>query len=186
MANTMAEDKKWYVMRVISGQERKIREHLLLEINRSNMDHIITNILVPTEKVYTIKNGKKTIKEKTLFAGYIYMEVDPKGMTAEVIQHLRQVQGNLGFLGGKTPQVLNPSEVLKLLGKADEMLEAGETMAEPFIVNEEVKIIDGPFNDFNGTIEEINMEKKKLKVTVKIFGRKTPVEVGFMQVEKLV
>jgi transcriptional antiterminator NusG len=107
-----------------------------------------------------------------LFAGYIYMEVDPKGMTAEVIQHLRQVQGNLGFLGGKTPQVLNPSEVLKLLGKADEMLEAGETMAEPFIVNEEVKIIDGPFNDFNGTIEEINMEKKEVESNRKNIWKK--------------
>lgn len=178
-------EKKWFVMRVISGQERKIREHLLLEINRSGLDSVIAQILVPTEKVYTIKNGKKTIKEKNLFPGYLYLEADEKGMSAEVIQQLRQVQGNLGFLGGKTPETLRNSEVQKLLGKADEMLEAGETLAEPFIVNEEVKIIDGPFNDFNGTIEEINTEKKKLKVTVKIFGRKTPVEVGFLQVEKI-
>lgn len=185
MATTMAEEKKWFVMRVISGQERKIREHLLLEVNRSGLDSVVSQILVPTEKVYTIKNGKKTIKEKNLFPGYLYLEADEKGMTAEVIQQLRQVQGNLGFLGGVKPETLRASEVQKLLGKADEMLEAGETLAEPFIVNEEVKIIDGPFNDFNGTIEEINTEKKKLKVTVKIFGRKTPVEVSFMQVEKI-
>ena len=94
--------------------------------------------------------------------------------------HVRQVHGVLGFLG-----TLSHAEVFKLLGKADEMLEAGETIAEPFIMNEDVKIVDGPFNDFIGTIEEINNEKKKLKVVVKIFGRKTPVEVSFMQVEKI-
>ena len=181
----MAEEKKWFVMRVISGQERKIREHLMLEISRSGLDHIISTVLVPTEKVYTIKNGKKSIKEKNLYPGYLYLEVEEKLVTAEIIQQLRQVHGNLGFLGGKTPEALRASEVKKLLGTVDEMLDSGETMAEPFIINEEVKIIDGPFNDFMGTIEEINNEKKKLKVTVKIFGRKTPVEVNFVQVEKI-
>jgi transcriptional antiterminator NusG len=179
------EEKKWYVMRVISGQERKIREHLMLEISRSKMDDIISTVLVPTEKVYTIKNGKKTIKEKNLFPGYLYLEVDEKRMSAEIVQQLRQVHGNLGFLGGKNPESLRLAEVKKLLGTVDEMLDSGETMAEPFIINEEVKIVDGPFNDFIGTIEEINSDKKKLKVTVKIFGRKTPVEVSFTQVEKI-
>ncbi|MCX6198543.1 MAG: transcription termination/antitermination protein NusG [Bacteroidetes bacterium] len=176
----MADDKKWYVVRVISGQERKIREHVLLEVNRSKWDKIVLNILVPTEKIYTIKAGKKTIKEKTLFPGYVYMEVEDKKMSQEMWSHVRQVHGVLGFLG-----TLSHAEVFKLLGKADEMLEAGETIAEPFIMNEDVKIVDGPFNDFIGTIEEINNEKKKLKVVVKIFGRKTPVEVSFMQVEKI-
>ncbi|MFN8322426.1 MAG: transcription termination/antitermination protein NusG [Chitinophagales bacterium] len=176
----MAEDKKWYVVRVISGQERKIREHVLLEVNRSGWDKIVLNILVPTEKIYTIKAGKKTIKEKTLFPGYVYMEVEDKKMTQEMWSSVRQVHGILGFLG-----TLSSAEVYKLLGKADEMMDASETMAEPFIINEDVKIVDGPFNDFIGTIEEINNEKKKLKVVVKIFGRKTPVEVSFMQVEKI-
>lgn len=176
----MAEDKKWHVVRVISGQERKVKDHITLEVNRAGWDTIVTNILVPTEKVYTIKNGKKTIKEKTLFPGYIYMETDDSRMTQETWQHIRQVHGVLGFLG-----TLSQQEAYKLLGKADEMLDAGETIAEPFIVNEDVKITDGPFNDFIGTIEEINNEKKKLKVVVKIFGRKTPVEVSFMQVEKI-
>ncbi len=175
-----AEAKKWYVVRVISGQERKIREHVMLEINRSKWDKIVTNILVPTEKVYTIKAGKKTIKEKTLFPGYIYMEVEDKKMTQEMWSTVRHVHGVLGFLG-----TLSRAEELKVLGKADEMLDAGETMAEPFIINEDVKIVDGPFNDFIGTIEEINNDKKKLKVVVKIFGRKTPVEVSFMQVDKI-
>lgn len=176
----MAEDKKWHVVRVISGQERKIREHVQLEINRNKWDKLVTNILLPTEKVYTIKNGKKTIKEKTLFPGYLYMEADTKKVTQEMWQQIRQVHGVLGFLG-----TLSHQEAMKLLGKADEMLDAGETMVEPFIINEDVKIVDGAFNDFIGTIEEINNEKKKLKVVVKIFGRKTPVEVSFMQVEKI-
>ncbi|MFN8308407.1 MAG: transcription termination/antitermination protein NusG [Chitinophagales bacterium] len=182
----MADDKKWYTLRVISGQERKIREHLMLEVNRSGLDKVVSAIHVPTEKVYTIKNGKKTIKEKTSYPGYLYVEASPAGLTAEVIQQLRQVHGNLGFLGGKMPEPLRPAEVNRLLGKMDELMEGGETMVEPFIINEEVKVIDGPFNDFIGTIEEINNEKKKLKVTVKIFGRKTPVEVNFQQVEKIV
>jgi len=176
----IAEAKKWYVVRVISGQERKIREHVMLEINRSKWDKIVTNILVPTEKIYTIKAGKKTIKDKTLFPGYVYMEVDDARMTQEIWTNIRQVHGVLGFLG-----TLSKAEEYKVLGKADEMLEAGEKIAEPFIINEEVKITDGPFNDFLGTIEEINNEKKKLKVIVKIFGRRTPVEVSFMQVEKI-
>lgn len=176
----MADEKKWHVVRVISGQERKIRDHIQLEINRAKWDSIVTNILVPTEKVYTIKAGKKTIKDKTLYPGYIYMEVNDGKITAEMWSQIRQVNGVLGFLGN-----LSHAEVMKLLGKADEMLDAGESMAEPFIINEDVKIVDGPFNDFIGTIEEINNEKKKLKVVVKIFGRKTPVEVSFMQVEKI-
>jgi len=176
----MAEERKIYVVRVISGQEKKIREHVNMEVNRAKWDKIVTNILVPTEKVYTIKAGKKTIKEKTLYPGYIYMQVDDTKMTQEMWTHIRQVHGVLGFLG-----VLSRAEELKMLGKADEMLEGGETMVEPFIINEDVKIIDGPFNDFIGTIEEISNEKKKLKVVVKIFGRKTPVEVSFMQVEKI-
>jgi len=176
----MAEERKIYVVRVISGQEKKIREHVNMEVNRAKWDKIVTNILVPTEKVYTIKAGKKTIKEKTLYPGYIYMQVDDNKMTQEMWTHIRQVHGVLGFL-----RVLSRAEELKMLGKADEMLEGGETMVEPFIINEDVKIIDGPFNDFIGTIEEISNEKKKLKVVVKIFGRKTPVEVSFMQVEKI-
>lgn len=176
----MAEERKIYVVRVISGQEKKIREHVNMEVTRAKWEKIVTNILVPTEKVYTIKAGKKTIKEKTLYPGYIYMQVDDPKMTQEMWTHIRQVHGVLGFLG-----VLSRAEELKMLGKADEMLEGGETMVEPFIINEDVKIIDGPFNDFIGTIEEISNEKKKLKVVVKIFGRKTPVEVSFMQVEKI-
>src|ERR1017187_6912475 len=176
----MEDVKKISVVRVISGQERKIRDHIMLEVNRSHWEKVVTNILVPTEKIYTIKAGKKTIKDKTLYPGYIYMQVDDKKITQEVWTTIRQVHGVLGFLG-----FLSRAEEFKMLGKADEMMDANEKMAEPYIINEDVKIIDGPFNDFIGTIEEINNEKKKLKVIVKIFGRRTPEEVSFVQVEKI-
>ncbi len=176
----MSEGKKWYVVRVVSGQEKKIREHIRLEVERAKWDNIITNILIPTEKIYTIKNGKKTIKEKNMFPGYIYMEVDSAKINNDILGQVKQVQGVLQYLG-----TLSHAEELKLLGKADELMDSGEQIAEPFILNEDIKIIDGPFNGFIGTIEEIQNDKKKLKVEVKIFGRKTPVEVTFMQVEKI-
>jgi len=141
--------------------------------------------LVPTEKVYKIKAGKKVIKDKTLYPGYMYIEVEEKLVTPEMLATIRNISGAMNFLGGNQPQALRPAEVQKLLGKLDEVLGAGESMMEPFIINESVKIIDGPFNDFVGSIEEINEEKKKLKVVVKIFGRRQPVEVSFGQVDKI-
>ncbi|HRN95163.1 MAG: transcription termination/antitermination protein NusG [Chitinophagales bacterium] len=176
----MAESKKWYVVRVISGQEKKIKDHIKLEISRAKWDEIISEILIPTEKVYTIRNGKKTIKEKNMFPGYIYMEIDTAKINNDILSQIKQVHGVLQYLG-----TLSHAEALKLLGKADELLDTGEQLAEPFIINEDVKIIDGPFNGFIGSVEEIHNDKKKLKVEVKIFGRKTPVEVTFMQVEKI-
>ena len=180
----MAGEKKWYVLRVLSGKERKIKEYLENEIKLEGWSKIITHVLVPTEKVYKIRNGKKVIKERNLFPGYIYLEVDEKRMNGDILQAVRTLPNIINFLGGNTPETLRDSEVQKLLGKVDELDEMGESMNEPFIINETVKITDGPFNDFLGSIEEIYEEKKKLKVIVKIFGRRTPVEVNFMQVEK--
>ncbi|NNC96237.1 MAG: transcription termination/antitermination factor NusG [Chitinophagales bacterium] len=178
-------ETKWYVLRVMSGKERKIKEQLDSEISRSGWEDIIVNVLVPTEKIYKIKAGKKVIKERNLFPGYMYLEVNPDRCNDEILSEIRSMTNVINFLGGKQPETLRAIEVQKLLGKVDEMSEAGETMNEPFIVNETIKIIDGPFNDFLGTIEEIYEEKKKLKVIVKIFGRRTPVELNFMQVEKV-
>lgn len=172
--------KKWYVVRVISGREKKIKDLINLEIARAHWEEIISNILIPTEKVYTIRNGKKTIKEKNMFPGYLYMEVDTTKINNDILGQIRQVQGVLQYLG-----TLSPTEEYRLLGKADELLDSDEQLAEPFILNEDVKIIDGPFSGFIGSIEEIHNDKKRLKVEVKIFGRKTPVEVTFMQVEKI-
>lgn len=181
----MSIEKKLYVLKVVSGHENKIKNYIELEAMRSNWQDIILNVFVPTEKVYKIRNGKKVITEKTLYPGYMYIEVNEKMITSEVLATIRNISGVMNFLGGNQPQALRDAEVQKLFGRMDEMLDRGESMLEPFIINESVKVIEGPFDGFIGTIEEINEDKKKLKVVVKIFGRKQPVEVNFTQVEKI-
>ena len=176
------ETKGWYVIKAISGKEKRVKQYLEGEIVRRNLDGLITRVLIPTEKVYQVKNGKKVIKERSFFPGYILIEAD---LSSDIINIIRSVPDVLGFLGSKDkPEPLRPSEVKRLLGKVDEMAEHGEDVNVPFIVGETVTVTDGPFNSFSGTIEEINEEKKKLKVMVKIFGRKTPLELGFLQVSK--
>ncbi len=181
----MNEDKKWYVLRVISGKERKIKEYLEQDMERLEYNTIVTTVLVPTEKVYKISKGKKVIKEKNMFPGYIYIEAVASKFTGEVISSIVSTTNVINFLGGRRPEPVSAADVKRLLGKVDEMDDFEETINEPYLINETVKIIDGPFNDFLGTIEEIYDEKKKLKVIVKIFGRRTPVEVNFVQVEKV-
>lgn len=185
MSATETTNTNWYVLRVISGKERKLKEYIDKEVSRSGWDKTILQVLVPTEKVYTMKAGKKVIKEKNFFPGYILIESLAGKMTGEMLQTIRTINGVINFLGGSNPDPLRQSEVNRILGKVDEQQELGETMNEPFIVGEMVKITDGAFNDFNGTIDEIYDDKKKLKVIVKIFGRSTPVELNFMQVEKI-
>lgn len=180
----MAEDKKWYVLRVISGKEKKLRDQIDLEISRSNWSDSVSQIIVPTEKVYKLKNGKKVISEKNLFPGYILIEADPAKLHGDIVSTINSINGVIHFLGKENPFPLPKSEVNRILGKVDEMTETGDSASEPFLVGESVKIIDGPFNEFIGTIEEVFEDKKKLRVIVKIFGRKSPVELNFMQVEK--
>ena len=181
----MADDKKWYVLRIISGKERKIKEQIDLMLERNKWTEIVTNVLVPTEKVYKIRNGKKIIKERNLVPGYMYIEAVESKFSGEIIQAIATQTNVINFLGGRNPEAIRQSDVQRILGKMDEADDAGQVMDEPFLVNETVKIVDGPFNDFTGSIEEIYEEKKKLKVIVKIFGRRTPVEVNFVQVEKV-
>ncbi len=174
--------KKWYVVRAISGKEKKVKEYMESEISRLKLDDYISNILIPFEKVYQIRNGKKVSKERNLYPGYILIEA---ALVGEIPHTIRSIPNVIGFLGTQgEPNPLRPSEVKRILGKVDELAEQGEEVNIPYIVGESVKVIDGPFNSFSGIIEEINEEKKKLKVMVKIFGRKTPLELGFMQVEK--
>ncbi|MCB9276125.1 MAG: transcription termination/antitermination factor NusG [Lewinellaceae bacterium] len=179
-----SEDKRWYSLRVISGKERKIKERIELEIERSGWSSFITQVLVPTEKVYKIRNGKKVISERNILPGYILIEAIPSQLTGEVVQAIANIPNVIHFLGRDNPIPMRASEANRMLGKVDESQEAGEAMIEPFIVGETVKIIDGPFSEFVGDIQEVNEEKKKLKVIVKIFGRGTEVELNFMQVEK--
>jgi len=174
--------KKWYVIRAISGNEKKVKQYLESEISRLGLHDIISQVLIPTEKVYQVHKGKKISKERNYLPGYILIEAI---LTGEIPHIIKNVPGVLGFLGSKgEPVPLRPAEVNRILGKVDELTEQGEEVSVPFIVGETVTVIDGPFNSFTGVIEEINEEKKKLKVMVKIFGRKTPLELGFMQVEK--
>lgn len=180
-----AEDKKWYSLRVISGKEKKIKERIDLEIDRSGWKHFIFQVIVPTEKVYKIRNGKKVVQERNLLPGYILIEAVGAKLNGDVAKIISDIPNVIHFLGKETPLPMTHAEANRLLGKVDESAEAGETMVEPFLVGETVKIIDGPFSDFIGDIQEVNEEKKKLKVIVKIFGRGTEVELNFMQVEKI-
>jgi transcriptional antiterminator NusG len=180
----MAEGKKWYSLRVISGKERKIKERIELELKRAGWDDIVTQVLVPSEKVYKIRNGKKVILERNILPGYILLEADPDRLSADIVQGISNMPNVIHFLGKNNPIPMQESEANRMLGKVDESQGIAESMVEPFIEGEMVKIIDGPFNDFIGDIKEVNEEKKKLKVIVKIFGRGTEVELNFMQVEK--
>ncbi len=187
---TQQKESKWYVLRVVSGKERKVKEYLDKDISRSGWTEVIKQVFLPMEKVYKVQNGKKVMREKNYFPGYVMLEVAEGKLTDDIIQHISNISNVMHFLtdgkGSKGNIIcLRKAEVNKMLGKVDEMNDQGVTMSEPFIVGETIKIIEGPFNDFNGVIEEVNDEKKKLKVTVKIFGRSTPVELNYMQVEKL-
>lgn len=174
--------KKWYVIRAVSGSEKKVKQYLDNEIARLNLTDFISQVLIPQEKVYQIRNGKKVSKERNYFPGYVLIEAI---LTGEIPHIIKNIPGVLGFLGTKgEADPLRKSEVNRLLGTVDELAELGEEINVPYIVGETVMVIDGPFNSFSGVIEEINEEKKKLKVMVKIFGRKTPLELGFMQVAK--
>lgn len=176
-------EKKWYVLRAISGQEKKVKEQIESEAVHQNLQEYVSQVLIPTEKIYQIRNGKKISKERNFFPGYVLVEA---ALVGEVPHFLRNMPNVLGFLaeGNGDPTPLRMSEVNRILGKVDELAESDEELTIPFIVGESVKVIDGPFNTFSGIIEEVNDEKKKLKVSVKIFGRKTPVELSFMQVVK--
>jgi len=180
-----APDTKWYVIRVVSGKERKVKEYLDKEVKINNWSNSVVQVLCPVEKVFKVQNGKKVLREKTLFPGYILLEANDGKLTDDIIHTVKNVTGVIHFLGKENPTALRKAEVNKMFGKMDEVSEQGVSYAEPYIVGETVKIVDGPFNDFNGTVEEINQEKKKLKVFVKIFGRATPVELNYMQVEKI-
>jgi transcriptional antiterminator NusG len=190
-ATAPQKETKWYVLRVVSGKERSVKEYLDKDIIRQGWAGDIIQVFLPMDKVYKVQNGKKVMREKNFYPGYVFMEVVDGKLSEDMILHISNISNIMHFLtdgkGSKGKIIsLRKSEVNKMLGKMDEMGEAGGmTMSEPFIIGETIKIIDGAFNDFNGVIEEVNDEKKKLKVIVKIFGRSTPVELNYMQVEKL-
>lgn len=177
--------KKWYVVKAIGGQENKVKNYLENEITRLNLSDYIESVLVPTEKVIQIRNGKKYNKEKVYFPGYVIINANLSGEIPHIIKSIPGVIGMLGDERGGDPVPLRKAEINRMLGKVDELLVANENVMIPFNIGETIKVIDGAFNGFEGSIEKINEEKRKLEVMVKIFGRKTPLELSFMQVEKL-
>lgn len=178
----MAEiEKKWYVLRAIGGKEKKVKEYIENEMARLNLSDYVGQVLVPLEKVYQIRNGKKVSKDRNLFPGYVFIEA---ALVGEITHILKGITNVIGFLGDDNPVPMRLSEVNRMIGKVDELHDTEEEINVPYFVGETVKVTDGPFNGFSGLIEEVNEEKKKLKVMVKIFGRKTPLELSFLQVEK--
>jgi transcriptional antiterminator NusG len=177
--------KKWYVVRAVSGQENKVKNYIDTEISKAGLSDYVSQVLVPTEKVVQVRDGKKISKDKVYFPGYVMVEAN---LTGEVPHIIKSITGVIGFLGetkGGDAVPLRLSEVNRMLGKVDELSVKTDNVSIPFTIGETIKVIDGPFNGFNGTVEKVNEEKRKLEVMVKIFGRKTPLELSFMQVEKV-
>lgn len=178
----MAEStKQWYVLRAISGKETKVKEYIETDVKLRGLTDYVSQVLIPTEKVVQVRNGKRIVKERNYLPGYVLVEAE---LVGEIAYLLRNTPNVLGFLGGMdNPTPIRQSEINRILGTVDELQESTDDTLE-FVLGEVVKVNTGPFSGFNGTIEEINTEKKKLKVMVKIFGRSTPVELGYMQVDK--
>ncbi|MBT3519596.1 MAG: transcription termination/antitermination factor NusG [Candidatus Marinimicrobia bacterium] len=172
----------WYTLRVISGKEKKIKEAILFEVSTSEMEEQISDILVPSENIVEMRDGKKKIKERVFFPGYLLVRLD---LNKETRYLLENVNGVISFVGPKgKPQALRPEEAQRFLSEFD----GGDgplrvTEAPPYKVGDPVKVTDGPFMDFSGLVQEINHDKQKLKVLVSIFGRQTPVELDYLQVE---
>ncbi|MDE5811677.1 MAG: transcription termination/antitermination protein NusG [Muribaculaceae bacterium] len=175
----------WYVLRAISGKEAKVKEVLDAQMRNTDLGNYLFQVIIPTEKVLTVKNGKKVIKERNLYSGYVFIEADLQG---EVMHLLRNTTNVIDFLKGRgkdaKPEALRESEVMRMLGKADEINEIAEEDGVVYIVGEKVKVTDGPFNGFSAEVIEVYPERKKLKVEVAIFGRKTPLELENSQVER--
>ena len=175
-------NNKWYVLSVISGKEAKLKEYIEAEMKHNKMlADRVSQVLIPMEKHAVSKNGKIQEKEKISLPGYLFVECN---MSADVASLLRFMPNCLGILGGLShPEPVPQSQINRMIGSATE---TQTTVSEvPYLLDETVKVTDGPFTGFEGVIEEINTEKQKLKVMVKIFGRKTPLELNFAQVEKI-
>ena len=173
-------EKKWYAIHVLSGHERKVKAYLENEIDRLGLQDRITQILIPSEEVTEMRDGKRRVKNKVFFPGYMLIELVLDKETQHVVLN---TPGVTNFVGPRNqPQPLRPEEVDRILGRVKESA-AEELLEVPFRVGDPIRVIDGPFSDFTGFVEEINREKKKVKVMVSIFGRATPVELDFLQVE---
>ena len=177
--------KKWYALRTISGKEQKVKELLEAEIKNSDLGLHVFQVLLPTEKVYVTRGNKKVVKEKTRMSGYIFVEAE---LTGEIEYELKNTTNIIDFVRNREnppkPEPVRDAEINRMLGAADDVIEGVDEGVNDYMVGEEVKVISGPFNGFIGEIEEVNREKRTLKVMVKVFGRKTPLELENSQVER--
>lgn len=178
-------EKRWYALRAISGKEQKVKEMLEAEIRNSDLGKYVSKVLLPTEKVYTTRNGKKVLKERTLMSGYIFVEAI---LTGEVEFELKTTTNIIDFVRNRnvppTPEPVRESEINRMLGAADDQQERDEEGINDYVVGEKVKVSSGPFSGFIGEIKEVNRDKRTLKVMVKVFGRETPLELENSQVER--
>ncbi len=181
MAMQKVNIRKWFVLRTFSGHEKKVKQYLEREIERLGLQEKLTDIMIPTETVFEMRGGKKRTREKTFFPGYILIHAVMDNELQHVVTGLPSV---VGFLGdGDQPTPLRPDEVDRILGRVDEAREMGEQPEIPFKPGDAVKVVDGPFNNFTGFVDEVYPDKMKVKVMVSIFGRKTPLELDYLQVE---
>ncbi len=175
-------NKKWYVLRAISGKESKVKEYIETDVKLRGLTDKVSQVLIPTEKVVQVRNGKRIVKEKPYLSGYVLVEAE---LVGDIAYLLRNTPNVLGFLGGmEEPTPIRQAEINRILGTVDELQETSDESLLEFSVGEVVKVNAGPFSGFNGVVEEVNAGRKTLKVMVKIFGRSTPVDLGYMQVDK--
>jgi len=176
----MAIQRRWYAIRTYSGHEARVKQILDSEIKRLGLDELVPNVLIPLEKVFEVRDGKKRTRQKNFLPGYVLVEAVLNKKVKDLIQNTPSV---ISFVGTKTePTPLQPDEINKILDRVEERKHV-ETIIDAFREGDPVKVIEGPFNNFSGVVREVNMSKQKLKVEVSIFGRKTPVELDFSQVE---
>ena len=171
----------WYIVQAYSGFEKKVVETIKDELKKNKLSEKLEEILVPTHQVTEVKKGKRTRKEKKFFPGYVLIKIDLTKQIYHMIKNLQKVSGFLGSADKPTP--ISDSEIKRILGQVNETAITQKT-GITFEIGEKVKVCDGPFASFNGLIEEIDEEKSRLKVSVSIFGRPTPVDLEFNQVEK--
>jgi transcriptional antiterminator NusG len=173
-------EKKWYAVHVLSGHENKVKIYLDNEISNSDLGEKFGEVLVPSEEVIEMREGKKRVKNKVFFPGYILVNLE---MSKDLLEFVRNIPGITNFVGNPhNPQPLRQDEVDRIIGRLEASKDK-ESLATPFTVGDPIRVIDGPFTDFTGFVEEVNEEKQKIKVMVSIFGRSTPVELDFLQVE---
>ena len=176
-------NKRWYIVHAYSGMEKAVERNLRERIDRAGMQDKFGRILVPTEEVVELKNGKKTVTERRIYPGYVLVEMEMADDTWHLVKHTSKVTG---FIGGarNRPAPISEAEVAKIVSQMQEGAEKPRPKVE-WTVGELVRVKEGPFTDFNGAVEEVNYEKSKVRVSVTIFGRATPVELDFSQVEKV-